>query len=55
MCNRSFENMPQFRYLRIAATNQNFVQEEIEGRLNCGGAGHNSVQNLYILVSCLNT
>jgi hypothetical protein len=32
--NRSSENVSQFEYLRVAVTNQNFIQEEIKKRLN---------------------
>jgi hypothetical protein len=30
IANRSFENVSQFRYLRMTVTNRNFIQEEIE-------------------------
>jgi hypothetical protein len=36
--NRSFENVPQFMYLRTTVTNQNLIQEEIKRRLNSGNA-----------------
>jgi hypothetical protein len=44
--NRSFENMPQFKYLGMTVTNRNLIQEEIKGRLNSGNACYHSVQNL---------
>jgi hypothetical protein len=31
---RCFENVAQFRYLGMAVTNQNLIQEEIKRRLN---------------------
>jgi hypothetical protein len=34
--NRSFENVSQFKYLGMTATNQNLIQEEIKRRLNFG-------------------
>jgi hypothetical protein len=36
--NISFENMSQFKYLRITVTNQKLIQEEIKRRLNSGSA-----------------
>jgi hypothetical protein len=49
--NRSFENVSQFKYLGVTATNQNLIKEEIKRRLNSGNACFHSVQNL--LPSCL--
>jgi hypothetical protein len=49
--NISFENVPQFKYLRTTVTYQNLIQEEIKRRLNLGNACDHSVQNL--LSSCL--
>jgi sorting nexin-29 len=43
---RSFENVPQFKYLETTATNQNLIQKEIKRRLNSGNACYHSVQNL---------
>jgi hypothetical protein len=45
IANRSFENMSQFKYLRITVTNQNLIQEEIKRKLNSGNACYHSVQN----------
>jgi hypothetical protein len=36
--NRAFENVSQFKYLGMAVTNQNFIQEEIKRRLTSGNA-----------------
>jgi hypothetical protein len=43
---RSFENVPQFKYLERTVTNKHFIQEEIKRRLNSGNACYHSVQNL---------
>jgi hypothetical protein len=42
---RSFENVPQFQYLR-RVTSQNLIQKEIKRRLNSSNACYHSVQNL---------
>jgi hypothetical protein len=49
--NRKFENVSQFKYLGMTATNQNSIQEEIKKKLNSGNACYQSVENL--LSSCL--
>jgi hypothetical protein len=49
--NRSFENVSQFKYLRMTVTNQNLIQQEINRKLNSGNACYQSVQTL--LSSCL--
>jgi hypothetical protein len=38
IANRTSENVAQFKYLGVTATNQNFIQEEINRRLNVGNA-----------------
>jgi hypothetical protein len=44
--NRRFENVAQFRYLRMIVINQNLIQEKIKRRLKLGNACYHSVQNL---------
>jgi hypothetical protein len=44
--NRSFENVSQFKYLGTTAANKNFIQVEINKRLNSDNACCHSVQNL---------
>jgi hypothetical protein len=46
IANGLFENVSQFKYLGTTATNQNFIQKEIERRLNSGNACCHLVQNL---------
>jgi hypothetical protein len=36
--NRCFENVAEFKYLRITVMNQNLVHEEIKSRLNLGSS-----------------
>jgi hypothetical protein len=46
IANRSFESVSQFKYLGMAVTNQNLIQEETKRRFNSGNACYHSVQNL---------
>jgi hypothetical protein len=48
---RCFQKVAQFRYLGMAVTNVNLIQEEIKRRLNLSNASYHSVQNF--LSSCL--
>jgi hypothetical protein len=38
--------VPKFKYLGMTVTNQNFIQKEINRRLNLGNSCYHSVQNL---------
>jgi hypothetical protein len=42
IANRSFGNLPQFKYLGTTVTNQNLIEEEIKRRLNSGNGCHQS-------------
>jgi hypothetical protein len=46
IADRSFENVSQFRYLGIALTYQNLIEEEIKTIFNSGNACYHSAQNL---------
>jgi len=43
--NKSFERVKQFKYLKTALTNRNFIHEEIKSTLISGNACYNSAQN----------
>jgi hypothetical protein len=43
IANRSFEDVSQFKYLEITASNKHLVQEEIKRRLNSGTACYQGV------------
>jgi hypothetical protein len=44
--NKLYETVEEFKYLGTTLTNQNYIQEEIKGRLKSGNACYHSVQNL---------
>jgi len=44
--NSTFERVKEFKYLGTTLTNQNYIAEEIKGRLRSGNACYHSVQNL---------
>jgi hypothetical protein len=47
IANRSFENVSEFKYLRMTVTNQNLIEEEIERKLDSGNVCYLSVQKLF--------
>jgi hypothetical protein len=51
IANESFENVANFKCMRMTLTNQNEIHDEIKCRLNSGNTCYYSVQNL--LSSCL--
>jgi hypothetical protein len=44
--NRSFENASKFKYLGMAVTIQNLIQDKIKKKLYSGNARYHSYQNL---------
>jgi hypothetical protein len=52
IANRSFENMPQFKYLGTTVTSQNLIQEEVKRRLNSGSACYHSSRTFCLPVCC---
>jgi hypothetical protein len=51
--NISFENVANFKRLRIKITVQICTQEEIKSILKSGNASYNSVQNRFVFLSPL--
>lgn len=45
IANRSFENVTQFKYLRMTVVDKNLVQEEIKRRLSSGNSFYHVVQS----------
>jgi hypothetical protein len=49
IANRFFENVAQFKYLRMIVANQNLIQEEIKQGLISGNVWYHSVESLVLL------
>jgi hypothetical protein len=52
MANRSFENMSQFKYLGMAATNQNLIHEEIKRLVALATI---QCRTFHLLICCIET
>jgi hypothetical protein len=46
ICNKSFENVSEWKYLVVTIINENYNCEEIKSKLNFGSACYHSVQNV---------
>jgi hypothetical protein len=44
---KSITNVAKFKHLRVAATIQNCIHEEIKSKLNLGNARNHAVQNIF--------
>jgi hypothetical protein len=51
IANGSLKNVSQLKYLGMAVTNQNLIQEEIKRRLNSGNVCYNLIPNSSHLLS----
>jgi hypothetical protein len=49
MCNKSFENVEQFRYFETILKNKNYFHKEIMNKLNPENTCYHSVHNLLFL------
>jgi hypothetical protein len=53
IASRCFENVAKLRYLGMAVTNQNLIQEEIHRKLNSCNACYQQSKSFCLLVCCL--